>query len=72
VAGKAEISSHGTAGAAGAMLSKINKFNSKPNSSYNFSVPKSYNFFSAKNKFALLQAPPIFYLHQDCNKYYWK
>ncbi len=31
MAGKAEISSHGTAGAAGARLSKINTFNIKPN-----------------------------------------
>ncbi len=53
MAGKAEISSHGTAGAAGARLNKkkINTFKSKPNS--------SYNFFSAKDIFELLQAQSI-------------
>jgi hypothetical protein len=52
VAGKAEISSHGKAGAAGARLSKINTFNSKPNLSH--------------EKWVLTLTSTInFYLHQE-------
>jgi hypothetical protein len=63
VAGKAEISSHGTAGGAGARLNKKTKL-----------IHYIVNLIHpTKNIFELLQAQSIFtYTKRYCNKNYWK